>query len=439
MVGPWRVVWPLLVASGLALIARPVSAGSLTHLRDYLGRQQANLPAGQSHQVFFSPNTSLPGSTNTVVFQFPDGDDGTWCRIAGSDLVVSGMTNPVGATENATPLPGTLTADCTIGAGGGSIDTITVSGVGPLTAGTVYGWSVSDGATATLGTPPPAQGLMVTLSTTNGTSTIDSMFFFLSVITSDQVSITAVVANTTPPSPTNPTVIFNGYAAPGATVTALRDSTLAGSTISDRQAKFSITLTDQPTGAIVYVLSGADSDGRSLTAMTFALSLGLSTTTIINGVFLGPSIAIDKNSVKIGTPVTISGTTAPTSLVTLTVSSPHATSFSLTADSQGRWSKVVNTTSIGVGQHSAQAQALLDGTAASEISAAVMFAVNALGQCDNRATGDLNCDARVDLIDFSVLLFFWRQTNPNNERVDSNHDGTVNIVDFSIMLFQWTG
>lgn len=53
-------------------------------------------------------------------------------------------------------------------------------------------------------------------------------------------------------------------------------------------------------------------------------------------------------------------------------------------------------------------------------------------------TADLNLDAKVNSIDFSILLSFWK-TNPpfKNPRVDINKDGKVNSTDFSIMLAQW--
>ncbi len=402
-------------------------------------RQQANLAGGEVHQVFFNPATSLPGSSNTVVFDFPDGDDGQWCRTAGVDLSVSGISSPEGVTENATPLPGTLTADCVQGSGSSSVDTITVSGVGPLVAGTLYGWSVTDGSIAKLGTPPPAQGLIVNLTTTNGVTPIDTFQFFLSVLSSDQVVVSAEVVETTPPGPTNPTVIFSGYAAPTATVTINRNGQLVNTTPADAQARFSITLSDQPTGAVVYEVDGTDDQQNVLSPVTFALTLSPSTTTFISGVFLGPSIAINTRTVKIGTPVLISGTTTPDSALTLTVHSVQATSFTLNPDDQGRWSKSVDTTALGVGTHTAQARAVLGGSVASEASAVVTFAVNPLGLFDGKPPADLNGDGQVNIVDFSILLFFWRQTNPSNSRADINHDGRVDLTDFSIMLFQWTG
>ena len=52
---------------------------------------------------------------------------------------------------------------------------------------------------------------------------------------------------------------------------------------------------------------------------------------------------------------------------------------------------------------------------------------------------DLNFDGKVNIIDFSILLYFWGQTKPANIYADINFDGIVNIIDFSIMMYQWTG
>lgn len=54
-----------------------------------------------------------------------------------------------------------------------------------------------------------------------------------------------------------------------------------------------------------------------------------------------------------------------------------------------------------------------------------------------RRTGDLNFDGKVDLVDFSILLFNWGI--PKNPIADINNDGKVDLVDFSIMLYWWTG
>ena len=59
---------------------------------------------------------------------------------------------------------------------------------------------------------------------------------------------------------------------------------------------------------------------------------------------------------------------------------------------------------------------------------------NANPNFGNRA--DLNKDGKVNLIDFSILLFNWKGSD---DVADINQDGTVNLTDFSIMLSAWTG
>ncbi len=51
---------------------------------------------------------------------------------------------------------------------------------------------------------------------------------------------------------------------------------------------------------------------------------------------------------------------------------------------------------------------------------------------------DFNHDKKVNSIDFSILLAFWKTSPPfKNNCVDINKDKQVNSVDFSILLSQW--
>jgi hypothetical protein len=51
---------------------------------------------------------------------------------------------------------------------------------------------------------------------------------------------------------------------------------------------------------------------------------------------------------------------------------------------------------------------------------------------------DLNGDGKVNSVDFSIMLAFWKTAAPfKNPGVDINHDGHVNSIDFSILLYQW--
>ncbi len=268
--------------------------------------------------------------------------------------------------------------------------------------------------------------------------TISSSKLVLAQTSTGAVSISATVVSTTS-GPTNPTVSFSGLAAPQATITIKLGATSVATQIATATATFNVALIDQPVGQRSYLISAVDASGAKLAPVTFALDLTAGTNTIITGVFLGPSIAVDKSAVKLGQFLTLSGTTAPSSAVTVAINSTQPVDYRVTAGTDGRWSKLVNSQEIGVGSHTAAAQAVSGGSQVSVSSATVSFAVNPLGQFDGKKTADLDANGQVNLVDFSILLFYWGQRNPANSRADINGDGVVDVVDFSIMLFQWTG
>ena len=58
------------------------------------------------------------------------------------------------------------------------------------------------------------------------------------------------------------------------------------------------------------------------------------------------------------------------------------------------------------------------------------------GACLGR--GDFNHDCRVNLVDFSILIYWFGRSNPP-AAVDLSSDGEVDVVDFSILMYYWTG
>ena len=51
--------------------------------------------------------------------------------------------------------------------------------------------------------------------------------------------------------------------------------------------------------------------------------------------------------------------------------------------------------------------------------------------------GDLNGDCRVNLVDYSILAFWYKKNSPP-ANVDLNYDNKVDIIDFSILAHYWT-
>ena len=52
---------------------------------------------------------------------------------------------------------------------------------------------------------------------------------------------------------------------------------------------------------------------------------------------------------------------------------------------------------------------------------------------------DFNQDRRVDIVDLSILLFYWDKSGAVIEPFDFNADGRVDLVDVSILMYYWTG
>lgn len=253
------------------------------------------------------------------------------------------------------------------------------------------------------------------------------------------VSVGAVVVNKTPVVEQNPTVELLGIIAPNVSYVITRGGIEIARGTTGADGSFTVTLTGQLTGQQTFVITATDSEGRTFAPFTMTVDLQSGTTTIVTGIFLGPTIAVDKTAVKLGETVTVSGISLPGSIVTLSVNSVRALTESIVAASDGSWAKAINTSDIGVGTHTAKARAVTSDSIMSAYSVEVTFAVNPLEKCDGKKTADLNCDESVNLTDFSILLYFWKKTNPANTRADINKDGVVSIVDFSIMLYQWTG
>lgn len=428
----------------LVLSARPTSAATMTDVRAYLNRQAANVASGLRFEFFITPATSLTGGVgqNSVRILFPESHDGQWCRTAGT-LTLVGIANPEGATEGATLLPGTLEGTCSAGSGSGiadeNRDRLIITGVDDLTAGTRYGLRVSAG-TAVLGTASSSGNVTMSVATWDDTTVVDTGAFPPVALTgNDQITVTATVPSPIPPETPVTAVTLQGIAYPSSTVTVLKDSAVAVQVPADPQARFNITVGSLSAGSYTFGVYGTDADGRPGPTVNFTVTLTTGTTVTITGIFLGPTIAADKTLVSAGETLTLLGTTSPSSDVHVYVSSDAEQEFAAQASSTGAWSKQILASELNVGEHTARSKAEDPSGAVSEYSNSVAFSVASVADPDaGYLRADVNTDGRVDLIDFSILLFYWAQRNPNHPRVDINRDGVVNIIDFSIMLFYWT-
>lgn len=253
------------------------------------------------------------------------------------------------------------------------------------------------------------------------------------------VSISAVVEGPTPPTPQPAVVIFKGLAYPRAQVTIQKDAAVVATIPADPSAHFEVQVGDLATNIYTFSIFAEDDLGRIGRLSNFVLSVTVGTTTTVSGIFLGPTITVEKDSYKLGDTVTILGTTAPDSEVSVIIASDNAQTIKTTANTSGGWVVQKIGSDFGVGTHSAKAKAVATSSEISGFSNSVSFSVaqDAPNPCAAKTPGDLNCDGKVNLTDFSILMFYWKKSNPTNARADINNDSVVTIVDLSILLYWW--
>lgn len=235
---------------------------------------------------------------------------------------------------------------------------------------------------------------------------------------------------------------FRGKAYPLSKVVLLKDAQVAAQTIAGNDANFSFNLTGLTPGSYVFSLYAEDKNGLRSPPITFPIVVSSGVTTNVGNIFISPTLTADKVEVKRGTILTLFGQTAPDSRVTLTINSENQIIKHIETGVDGVYLYGLDTSRLEFGNHDASSRTTLQPGLISGDSPRVAFVVGdrtvLLSDIKNKVRGDINNDGKVNIIDFSILAYWYRRPNsPAN--VDMNNDGEIDLVDFSILVFGWTG
>ena len=238
----------------------------------------------------------------------------------------------------------------------------------------------------------------------------------------------------------NPTkVIIEGKAYPGASVNILKDGAVLGVVQADTSANFYFTTTNVTPGVTTFDIWAQDSSGLKSIALTTTLTLTANAATTISGEFLPPTINVSSRQLKKGDTIVISGQAVPSVTVESYIHSSNQITLTTSSDSSGNWKMSYNTQPLQNNQfHTVSADFVTTEngiTERSTVSQAISFYLGT-GKASSQALSDLNGDNKVNLADFSILLYYWGTSSP---LADLNSDGKVDLTDLSILLFNWTG
>jgi cysteine-rich repeat protein len=237
-------------------------------------------------------------------------------------------------------------------------------------------------------------------------------------------------------------VSINGRAFPNQTVHVVKDASEIGTVRATSDGVFKFSTASEP-GTATFGFWSIDANGTRSTTFntTFDVSQGAITT--ISGVYIPPTIALDKTSVPRGEPITFKGQTVPNATVRIYIDASTVLEQA-TAGSDGKWTFSFDTSKISQASHTVKVKFELpegSGTTKKEstFSNILSFGVG-VGATPIAGSADLNRDGKVNLIDFSILVFWWGTTGgASNPPADINSNAKVGLEDFSILLFNWTG
>lgn len=239
-------------------------------------------------------------------------------------------------------------------------------------------------------------------------------------------------------------VIITGYAFPRSTVTILVDGTAVKTVTAGADGTFSATIEEIARGVYTFGVYATDKlNVRSSTFSTTFLVTGGRGSTLSN-VNVMPSIKVTPDPVTPGQELNVSGYAIPNASITIEnqkdKSSASLKTFSAASDVNGLWTLTIPTTGFSNGTYKirAKAEQLGGDFVKTNFSNYTFYGVGEVAATPR--SSDLNRDGKVNLIDFSILLYWWNTNGGNsNPPADINADGKVSLTDFSIMIFNWTG
>lgn len=243
------------------------------------------------------------------------------------------------------------------------------------------------------------------------------------------------------------TVTIAGYAPSGSTVSILKDGK-PGTTVTARaDGSFTANIANLERGTYTFAVQAVDAAQAKSNMHSATFTLGAGTNNTVGNIMLSPTIRAESASVDPGDTVRVFGTGVPGTNIELslrdadapadpaTVRTYSASTTPVGAESPGAWAYEFK--SLARGTYEIRVKTI--GAVTSAPSIPLFVGVGEDPSKSSAATAnksDINQDGKVNLVDFSIMLTNWNQSD---ERADINADGVVNLADFSILLFNWTG
>ncbi len=247
-----------------------------------------------------------------------------------------------------------------------------------------------------------------------------------------------------PALPPAPVLTIEGWAYPYSRAVLLQDGKKIQETRTVLGGKFAFPILELKQGTYTFSVWAEDPDGRKSPTYSTTLTVVSGTKTSISKIFLGPTIELATTTIMLGKKLEALGYSTPDSVIEILIQPREAQVSAediikkIKSDRDGKWNLSFNVSSLQAGTYSIKARSFLSEKEISDFSNILYFGVGKAPtiSLDFCGRADINKDKKVNLVDFSILLYHWETDNVS---ADINADGKVNLTDFSIMMYCWTG
>lgn len=236
-------------------------------------------------------------------------------------------------------------------------------------------------------------------------------------------------------------VTIDGDTFPLARIVYLRDGKVVREDAADSNGHFTVRFDSLDRGTYAWGVYAKDPKEKVSSTYTSTVYLIGNTNNIIAPVYLSPTV-ISTSTVGVGEDVLIEGYAIPKKDIRVVINkmgdvlNSKILTATTTSSAEGKYRITMPTAQLAKGTYEVKAQAVINSKEASIFSPVFYLGIGESPRVDFALRADLNKDKKVNLVDFSILLFNWKTSDPV---ADINQDGTVSLTDFSIMLANWTG
>lgn len=236
-------------------------------------------------------------------------------------------------------------------------------------------------------------------------------------------------------------VSISGKAYPSAKVSILKDGKETASIVASGDGTWSTKVTALERGTYTFGVYAIDSKNRRSATISSTVSVIAGTANTVTRIFLPPTLGAEKTSVEPGDTFSLSGQGIPKSVTEISVrqqggNGGEPRTATTTVGAKGSWALALETKGLSTGGYEARARSLFSEGDSSGFGSVLSLGVGQEATPDLAKHSDMNNDGKINLVDFSILLFSWGSSDP---AADINGNGKVDLADFSILIFYWTG